>query len=110
MSLSLCIRIFLIKKIWQPILTTTGLGKIGWKYLLVYSCWIVVEAGLIYWLWPETSGRTLEDLAFLFEDEQAAEQLRKQELEQKQLASGGAPLEYSTAPDEKNPATVEHRV
>ncbi|ERT02100.1 MFS sugar transporter [Sporothrix schenckii 1099-18] len=85
-----------------------GLGKIGWKYLLVYSCWIVVEAGLIYWLWPETSGRTLEELAFLFEDEQQAEQIRKQELEQKQL-SAGQNLDYSTAhSDEKRQAQVEH--
>ncbi|KAL1894771.1 hypothetical protein Sste5346_005747 [Sporothrix stenoceras] len=87
-----------------------GLDKIGWKFLLVYTCWIVVEAGLIYWLWPETSGRTLEDLAFLFEDEQQAEQQRKAELAQKQL-SGGQPLEYSTAhSDEKahGQTQVEH--
>lgn len=36
----------------------------GWKYLLIYCCWICVEAVLIFWLWPETSGRTLEELAF----------------------------------------------
>ncbi|TPX09631.1 uncharacterized protein E0L32_009104 [Thyridium curvatum] len=49
-----------------------GLGAIGWKYLLVYCCWIAVEAVLIFWLWPETSGRTLEELAFLFESEELA--------------------------------------
>lgn len=37
---------------------------IGWKFLIVYCCWITVEAILIYFLWPETSGRTLEELAF----------------------------------------------
>ena len=41
-----------------------GFGAIGWKFLLVYCCWIAVEAILIFWLWPETSGRTLEELAF----------------------------------------------
>jgi len=51
-----------------------GLGAIGWKFLLVYCCWIVVEATCIYFLWPETSGRTLEELAFLFEDEELAHQ------------------------------------
>lgn len=37
---------------------------IGWKFLIVYSVWIAIEAILIYFLWPETSGRTLEELAF----------------------------------------------
>ncbi len=41
-----------------------GLGDIGWKFLLVYCCWIVVEALMIYFLWPETSSRSLEELAF----------------------------------------------
>ncbi len=41
-----------------------GFDAIGWKFLLVYCCWIAVEALLIFWLWPETSGRTLEELAF----------------------------------------------
>jgi hypothetical protein len=41
-----------------------GTAAIGWKYLLVYCCWIFVEAVLIWFLWPETSGRSLEELAF----------------------------------------------
>jgi len=41
-----------------------GTAAIGWKYLLVYCCWIAVEAILIFLLWPETSGRSLEELAF----------------------------------------------
>ncbi|KAI1389668.1 general substrate transporter [Hypoxylon trugodes] len=45
---------------------------IGWKFLIVYCCWIAVEAFLIWYLWPETSGRTLEELTFLFEDEDRA--------------------------------------
>ncbi|KAK4200943.1 putative lactose permease [Triangularia verruculosa] len=47
-----------------------GTQAIGWKYLLVYCCWIFVEAILIWFLWPETSGRSLEELAFLFEDKE----------------------------------------
>ncbi|KAI0913883.1 general substrate transporter [Ustulina deusta] len=42
---------------------------IGWKFLIIYSVWILIEGVLIYFLWPETSGRTLEELAFLFEDD-----------------------------------------
>ncbi len=37
---------------------------IGWKFLIIYSVWILIEGILIYFLWPETSGRTLEELAF----------------------------------------------
>lgn len=48
-----------------------GTKAIGWKYLLVYCCWIFVEAVLIYFLWPETSNRSLEELAFLFEQDEA---------------------------------------
>jgi hypothetical protein len=35
---------------------------------------LVFEIIIIYFLWPETSGRTLEELAFLFEDKDKAEQ------------------------------------
>ncbi|KAI1423675.1 general substrate transporter [Xylaria sp. FL1777] len=45
---------------------------IGWKFLIVYSVWILIEGIFIYFLWPETSGRTLEELAFLFEDDERA--------------------------------------
>lgn len=41
-----------------------GTQAIGWKYLLVYCCWIFAEAALIWFLWPETSNRSLEELAF----------------------------------------------
>ncbi|RWA08550.1 hypothetical protein EKO27_g6565 [Xylaria grammica] len=50
---------------------------IGWKFLIVYSVWILVEGLLIYFLWPETSGRTLEELAFLFEDDERARKAEK---------------------------------
>ncbi|KAJ8106404.1 hypothetical protein ONZ43_g7075 [Nemania bipapillata] len=46
------------------------INGIGWKFLIVYSVWILIEGILIYFLWPETSGRTLEELAFLFEDDE----------------------------------------
>ncbi|KAL2148142.1 hypothetical protein VTH82DRAFT_8743 [Thermothelomyces myriococcoides] len=48
-----------------------GTQAIGWKFLLVYCCWIFAEAVMIWFLWPETSGRSLEELAFLFESDEA---------------------------------------
>lgn len=37
---------------------------IGYKFMVVYCCWIAFEGFLIWWIWPETSGHTLEELAF----------------------------------------------
>ncbi len=41
-----------------------GFDGIGWQYLLFYCCWIAAETVMIYFLWPETSNRSLEELAF----------------------------------------------
>lgn len=41
-----------------------GLAHIAWKWLLVYCCWLVFELVFIYFFFPETSGRTLEELSF----------------------------------------------
>lgn len=45
-----------------------ALNAIQWKYLAIYCGWIFFEFIIVYLLYPETSGRTLEELAFLFED------------------------------------------
>ncbi|KAM0719594.1 hypothetical protein Q7P37_003724 [Cladosporium fusiforme] len=45
-----------------------GMENAQWKYLLSYVCWIAFEVLVVWFLFPETSGRTLEELAFLFED------------------------------------------
>lgn len=52
-----------------------GLDNISWRYLVVYCCWISFEIVFIFFFFPETSGRTLEELAFLFEDKALAEQV-----------------------------------
>ncbi|KAH7135658.1 hexose transporter-like protein, partial [Dendryphion nanum] len=46
-----------------------GLENADWKYLLVYVCWLCFEVVFIYFFFPETYGKTLEELAFLFESE-----------------------------------------
>jgi len=45
-----------------------ALSAISWKYLAIYCGWIFFELLIVFFLYPETSGRTLEELAFLFED------------------------------------------
>ncbi|KAK5746873.1 hypothetical protein LTR17_000503 [Elasticomyces elasticus] len=49
-----------------------ALNAIGWKFYLVLICPSVVYVGLIYFLFPETKGRTLEEIGTLFGDEHVA--------------------------------------
>jgi len=41
-----------------------ALNAITWKYLAIYCGWIFFELCIVFLLYPETSGRTLEELAF----------------------------------------------
>jgi hypothetical protein len=41
-----------------------GLANIGWKWLITYCCWLAFEIVFVWFLFPETSNRTLEELAF----------------------------------------------
>ncbi|TVY41674.1 High-affinity glucose transporter [Lachnellula subtilissima] len=45
-----------------------GMDGAGWKYLIMYIAMICLEILTIYFFYPETQGRTLEELTFLFED------------------------------------------
>lgn len=47
-----------------------GLADLRWKYLLVYIAWLAFEIVFIWFFFPETHNRTLEELAFLFESEE----------------------------------------
>lgn len=41
-----------------------GLDNIQWRWLIFYCCWLGFENVFIYFFFPETYGRTLEELAF----------------------------------------------
>jgi hypothetical protein len=41
-----------------------GLQNVGWRYLISYCCFLAFEIVFIYFIFPETFGRTLEELAF----------------------------------------------
>ncbi|KAF2646253.1 general substrate transporter [Massarina eburnea CBS 473.64] len=49
-----------------------GLDNISWKWLIVYVCWLAYEVIFVWFLFPETANRTLEELAFLYEGEERA--------------------------------------
>jgi sugar porter (SP) family MFS transporter len=41
-----------------------GLQNISWKWLITYCCWLAFEVAFVWFLFPETADRTLEELAF----------------------------------------------
>ncbi|KAF2682244.1 lactose permease [Lentithecium fluviatile CBS 122367] len=47
-----------------------ALKAIDWKFFAIYCGWIAFEFFTVYLLYPETYNRTLEELAFLFEDDE----------------------------------------
>ena len=48
-----------------------GLENAGWKFYIYYIVWIFIELLIIYFFFPETSGRTLEEVAVVFDGPQA---------------------------------------
>ncbi|WQF81110.1 Putative major facilitator, sugar transporter, major facilitator superfamily [Colletotrichum destructivum] len=54
-----------------------ALDSIGWKYYIVYCVWILVEIATVYMIFPETQGRTLEELSFMFEGKEVQDKVQK---------------------------------
>lgn len=50
-----------------------GIDSISWKYLLMYVCLLVFENIFVFLFFPETANKTLEELTFLFEDQELAD-------------------------------------
>ncbi|TVY81908.1 Lactose permease [Lachnellula suecica] len=50
-----------------------AIDAISWRYLAIYCGVLTCEVLCVYFLYPETQGRTLEELAFMFEDKSFAE-------------------------------------
>jgi len=58
-----------------------GIENAGWKYYISYCVWLVFEVAFIWFLFPETAHRTLEELAFLYEGDARQEQQKRIENE-----------------------------
>lgn len=61
----------------NTLINPIGMDSLKWKFYIWYCAWIAFEALCIYFLFPETSGRTLEELAFMFEGKEASEEMQK---------------------------------
>ncbi|KAH0290444.1 general substrate transporter [Aureobasidium namibiae CBS 147.97] len=58
-----------------------SLKNIGWKTYIVFIVWCTVQTAIIWWFFPETKNRTLEELDDIFE----ASNPVKKSLEKKQV-------------------------
>jgi len=48
-----------------------ALGEIGWKYYIVYCCWLAVEFAVVYFFFVETRYTPLEEIAKYFDGDEA---------------------------------------
>lgn len=48
-----------------------AMEAIGWKYYIVYCCVLAAEVVLVFFFFPETKGRSLEEVALIFDGENA---------------------------------------
>ncbi|KAJ2981412.1 hypothetical protein NQ176_g2042 [Zarea fungicola] len=44
-----------------------GIENIGWKYYIVFVCFLVIFLPVVYFYFPETKGRSLEEIAVVFD-------------------------------------------
>ena len=49
-----------------------GLKALHWKFFIVYVVWLVVETTIVYTMFPETQGPSLEEVALVIEGDKAA--------------------------------------
>ena len=48
-----------------------ALDAIGWKYYIVYCCWLAFEVAVVFWYYIETKGLPLEEIAKVFDGDRA---------------------------------------
>ncbi|KAJ7482236.1 hexose transporter [Mycena galericulata] len=69
----------------NQIVNPIGMQNAGWKYYISYCLFLAFQVVFVYFMFPETAGRTLEELAFLYEDD-----------DKKPDASRGEKIQFST--------------
>lgn len=71
-----------------------GLANAGWKYYLLYDCWLVVVFVVFYFLLVETKNTTLEEVSVIFDGEDAlvggGKDMSRREMQMIEMKSGGA--------------------
>ncbi|KAF5705085.1 hexose transporter [Fusarium mundagurra] len=61
----------IVAGIFNMFVNPIALGSIGWKYYFTYIVFLAAFVLLAYFCYPETKGRTLEQMAYIFDGEDA---------------------------------------
>ena len=67
-----------------------GLDNIGWKYYIVFCCFLVVFFIVTYFLFPETKGYSLEEIAKVFDGETAVDDMKVRQADKKAFDDAAA--------------------
>jgi hypothetical protein len=46
--------------------TPIAVTRVGWKYYILFACVCLVSIPIVYFYYPETSGKTLEEIDMIF--------------------------------------------
>jgi MFS family permease len=55
-----------ITEFFNTFVTPIGLGSVGWKFYFLYIAWDAFQTVFIYFIFPETKNRTLEEINEIF--------------------------------------------
>lgn len=70
-GLTLCFVWTSLAGIFNQYVNPIGIAALGWKFYIVYVVVLVIECLCIYFLYVETRGPALEEIAILFDGEDA---------------------------------------
>jgi sugar porter (SP) family MFS transporter len=72
-----------------------ALNNIGWKFYIYYCIWVLIIFLTVYFFFVETSGPTLEELAYLFEDADTKLQMAEKVAREKEQQFGEEHVEFT---------------
>jgi len=87
--------------IFNQFVNPIALAALGWKYYIVYDCFLVFELGFMYLFCIETKNRTLEQTSALFDGEQAVQDLATSAITAITLPNGSGEVFEEVEKDEK---------
>ncbi len=70
-GLALCLGVTALSGVLNQYVNPIGLEKLAWKFYFVYIVILVIEVFCIWFLFVETKGPTLEEIAVLFDGDDA---------------------------------------
>ncbi|KAL5046444.1 hypothetical protein BDW71DRAFT_214683 [Aspergillus fruticulosus] len=97
-GLTLCTCVAALAGIYNQYVNPLGLEALGWKFYFVYVAVLVLECLVIWFYFVETRGPTLEEIALLFDGQDAPASMAAEKAEK---AEQPVPYHDETIPDRK---------